>query len=391
MKNNCLMNTYKRFDVVFDHGEKCFLYDINNKKYVDFAGGIAVSALGYSSLKLKEAIKNQTDKMLHCSNLYYSEPQIMLAQKLVQNSCFDKAFFCNSGAEANEAALKLAKKYAKKNKGAECFKFIAFKNSFHGRTTGALSLTGQEKYQKNFTPLMDGVEFADFNNIQSVKNLIAPDVCAIVLEPLQGEGGIIPADIEFLKELRKLAYDNDIALIFDEVQCGIGRCGKLFCHQVYGVNPDIITLAKGLAGGVPVGAMLAVEKFANVFEPGDHASTFGGNPLAAAAGNAVIDEMLLNGILENVGEMNKYFLQKMHILKEKYSFIKDIRGLGLMLGMEVSVSPKEIVEAALKDGLLILSAGANVVRFVPPLVIDKKAAEEGFAILDKVLKNIKGE
>ena len=238
---------------------------------------------------------------------------------------------------------------------------------------------------------MDGVEFADFNNIQSVKNLIAPDVCAIVLEPLQGEGGIIPADIEFLKELRKLAYDNDIALIFDEVQCGIGRCGKLFCHQVYGVNPDIIALAKGLAGGVPVGAMLAVEKFANVFEPGDHASTFGGNPLAAAAGNAVIDEILLNGILENVGEMNKYFLQKMHILKEKYSFIKDIRGLGLMLGMEVSVSPKEIVEAALKDGLLILSAGANVVRFVPPLVIDKKAADEGFAILDKVLKNIKGE
>lgn len=391
MKNNCLMNTYSRFDVVFDHGENCCLYDTNNKKYIDFVGGIAVNSLGYSSDKLKKAIANQTDKILHCSNLYYNEPQIELAQKLCDNSCFDKAFFCNSGAEANEAALKLAKIYAKKNKSKDCFEIIAFKNSFHGRTTGALSLTGQDKYQKNFTPLMDGVKFATYNDIDSLKNLVSKNTCAIVLEPIQGEGGIIPADIEFLKEVRNICDKNDIALIFDEVQCGIGRCGKLFAHQVYGVNPDIIVLAKALAGGVPIGAMLAVEKFALAFEPGDHASTFGGNPLACAAANVVIDEILNSDILDNVKNMSAYFVEKMNALKNKYNFIKDVRGLGLMLGMEVSVLPKDIVSLAYKEGLLLLSAGANVVRFVPPLVIDKVTADEGFKILDKVLENIKGE
>lgn len=391
MKNNCLMNTYSRFDVVFDHGENCHLYDTSNKKYIDFVGGIAVNALGYSSDKLKKAIANQADKMLHCSNLYYNEPQIELAQKLCDNSCFDKAFFCNSGAEANEAALKLAKIYAKKNKSKDCFEIIAFKNSFHGRTTGALSLTGQDKYQKNFTPLMDGVKFATYNDIDSLKNLVSKNTCAIVLEPIQGEGGIIPADIEFLKEVRNICDKNDIALIFDEVQCGIGRCGKLFAHQVYGINPDIIVLAKALAGGVPIGAMLAVEKFALAFEPGDHASTFGGNPLACAAANVVIDEILNSDILDNVKNMSAYFVEKMNALKDKYNFIKDVRGLGLMLGMEVGILPKDIVSLAYKEGLLLLSAGANVVRFVPPLVIDKVTADEGFKILDKVLENIKGE
>lgn len=387
MEQNYLMNTYSRFDAVFDHGIDCYLYDKNGKKYVDFVGGIAVSALGYSSDKLKGAIKSQADKLLHCSNLYRSEPQMQLAQKLCENSAFDKAFFCNSGAEANEAALKLAKKYAK-NKGKNAYKFIAFKNSFHGRTIGALSLTGQEKYQKNFKPLMEGVEFADFNDIESVKNLIAPDICAIVLEPIQGEGGIIPADVEFLKEIRNICTQYDIALIFDEVQCGIGRCGALFAHQVYGVEPDILVLAKALAGGVPIGAMLAKENFANEFEPGDHASTFGGNLLATTAANVVLDEILEGDILDNVKEMSGYFLNKLGELKEKYDFITDVRGVGLMLGMEVKIAPKEIVNLAFKEGLLLLGAGADVVRFVPPLVINREAADEGFSILDKVLSTV---
>lgn len=388
MAQNYVMNTYSRFDTVFEYGKGSYLFDKNGKKYIDFVGGIAVSALGYSSDSLKNAIKTQADKLLHCSNLYWSEPQMQLAKKLCQNSVFDKAFFCNSGAEANEAALKLAKIYAKKNKMPECCNFIAFKNSFHGRTTGALSLTGQDKYQKNFTPLMQGVKFANYNDIESLKVLLGSDVCAIVLEPVQGEGGIIPADIEFLKEIRQICTKNDIALIFDEVQCGIGRCGALFAHQVYGVEPDIIALAKGLAGGVPIGAMLAKDKFAQAFEPGDHASTFGGNLLAASAANAVIDEVLNGSVLDNVNKMSTYFKNKLNEFKEKYDFVTDIRGLGLMLGMEVDISPKQIVNAAYKEGLLILSAGANVIRFVPPLVIDKMAADEGFKILDKVMKNI---
>lgn len=388
MTENFVMNTYSRFDAVFEYGKDCYLFDENGKKYVDFVGGIAVSSLGYSSDKLKNAIKTQADKLLHCSNLYWNKPQLLLAEKLCKNSSFDKAFFCNSGAEANEAALKLAKIYAKKNKGENCFNFIAFKNSFHGRTTGALSLTGQEKYSKNFIPLMAGVKFAEYNNINSVKELVDDSVCAVILEPVQGEGGIIPADIQFLKEVRKICNENNIALIFDEVQTGIGRCGKLFAHQCFGVEPDIIALAKGLAGGIPVGAMLANDKFASAFSYGDHASTFGGNPLAMAAANVVIDEIINGGILENVNKMSAYFIDKLQNLKEKYDFVREIKGLGLMLGMEVKIPPKEIVSLAYKEGLLILSAGANVVRFVPPLVIDKETADIGFEILDKVMSEI---
>lgn len=391
MEKNYVMNTYSRFDVVFDHGEGCYLFDINGKKYIDFASGIAVNSLGYGCKKIEDAISSQSKKLLHCSNLYWSEPQLELAQKLCENSSFDKAFFCNSGAEANEAALKLAKIYAKKNKGEGCTKFIAFKNSFHGRTTGSLSLTGQDKYQKNFTPLMPEVEFANFNDINSVKKLLSPDVCAVFLEPVQGEGGIVPAKKEFLQELRDICTKNNIALIFDEVQCGMGRCGKLFAHQVYDVNPDIVTLAKAIGGGVPMGAMLSNKKFADAFEAGDHASTFGGNLLACACANVVVDEILNAKLLENVDKMHNYFVQKLSELKEKYSFIKEIRGLGLMLGIELDISPKEVVNLAFKEGLLILSAGSNVIRFVPPLIIDEKVAEEGFRVLDKVFNEIKGE
>ena len=391
MNKKFIMNTYSRFDVTFDYGKGCFLYDTNGKKYIDFASGIAVNSLGYGCKKIEDTILNQSKKLLHCSNLYWSEPQMELAQKLCNNSSFDKAFFCNSGAEANEAALKLAKIYAKKNKGDNCTKFIAFKNSFHGRTIGALSLTGQDKYQKNFTPLMSEVKFAAYNDINSLKECLDKNVCAIFLEPIQGEGGIIPAKEEFLKEVRKICTENNIALIFDEVQCGMGRCGKLFAHQVYNINPDILTLAKAIGGGIPMGAMLANDKFASSFGIGDHASTFGGNLLACACANVVVDEILNTNLLENVAQMSAYFFEKLNKLKEKYSFIKDVRGLGLMLGIELDTSVKEIVNKAFSEGLLILSAGSNVVRFVPPLIIDKKVADEGFSILEKVFKNIKGE
>ena len=391
MNDNFIMNTYSRFDAVFDHGQGCFLYDTKGKTYIDFASGIAVNSLGYGCKKIEDAILKQSKKLLHCSNLYQSEPQVKLAQKLCSNSTFDKAFFCNSGAEANEAALKLAKIYAKKNKGENCTKFIAFKNSFHGRTIGALSLTGQDKYQKNFTPLMGDVKFALYNDINSLKQCLDENVCAIFLEPVQGEGGIIPAKEEFLKEVGKICTENDIALVFDEVQCGMGRCGKLFAHQIYNVNPDIITLAKALGGGIPIGAMLAREKFASAFGVGDHASTFGGNPLACACANVVVDEILEGKILDNVNKMSGYFVEKLNKLKEKYNFIKEIRGLGLMLGMEVDTEVKNIVNAAFKEGLLILGAGTNTIRFVPPLIIDEKTTDEGFLILEKVLGNIKGE
>ena len=388
MEKNYLMNTYSRFDAVFEHGEGCYLYDKNGKKYIDFCAGIATNALGYGVKKLEEAICAQSKKLLHCSNLYCSEPQMELAKKLCKNSVFDGVFFCNSGTEANEAALKLAKIYAKKFKNKNCTKFIAFKNSFHGRTIGSLSLTGQEKYQNNFLPLMEGVEFADFNDINSVKKLLSPEICAVIAEPLQGEGGIIPADIEFLKELREICTKNDIVLIFDEVQCGMGRTGKLFAYEHYNIAPDVMTLAKALGGGVPAGAMLASGKFANVFEAGDHASTFGGNPLACAAANVVLDEILNGKILDNVNKMSAYFIENLNKLKEKYDFIEEIRGLGLMLGMRVNISPKEIVKEAFREGLLILGAGCDVVRFVPPLIIDKRAADKGFCVLDKVLRRI---
>lgn len=389
MNNEFIMKTYSRFDVTFDHGKGCYLYDTNGKKYIDFAAGIAVNSLGYANEKLENAILSQSKKLLHCSNLYWSQPQINLAKKLCQNSSFDKVFFCNSGAEANEAALKLAKIYAKKNKNENCTKFIAFRNSFHGRTTGSLSLTGQDKYQKNFTPLMPDVKFALFNDIESVKKLLGADICAIFLEPIQGEGGIVPAKQEFLTEIREICTKNDIVLVFDEVQCGIGRCGKLFAHQVYGINPDIVTLAKAIAGGLPMGAMLATDKIASSFSVGDHASTFGGNLLACACANAVIEEIANDSFLENVSQMSSYFISKLNTFKEKYSFIKDVRGIGLMLGIELDIPPKDVVNAAFKEGLLILSAGANVIRFVPPLIIDKKVADEGFIILNKVFESIK--
>ena len=385
--SDVVMNTYSRYPVALEYGDGCYMWDIEGKKYLDFVGGIAVNSLGSNYDKIVDKISEQAKKLIHCSNLYYTEPQIQLANMLVKNSDFDKVFFCNSGAEANESALKLCRKYAelKNKKGND---IITMVKSFHGRTYGAVTATGQDKYHKGLGPLLPGIKYAEYNNIDSLKEAIDENTCAIMLEVIQGEGGIIPADKEYLKEVRKICDDNDIVLIFDEVQTGVGRCGELFAYQLYGVAPDIVTLAKGLAGGVPIGAMLATDKVAVAFNPGDHASTFGGNPLATSVGTVVINEIINNGILENVKKQGEYLSEKLNELMEKHSVIKSVRGFGLMQGLQTTVPTGKIVKKCIENGLLVVGAGNDVIRFVPPLIVSQKEIDEAVAIIDKVLSDI---
>lgn len=380
-----IMNTYSRQPIVFEKGEGVYLYDENGKKYLDFMAGIAVNCLGYANEKIINAITKQVKLLSHCSNIYYSMPQAKVAELLVENSCFDRVFFCNSGAEAVEAALKLAKKYGN-NFETPKTKIISMKNSFHGRTMGALSLTGQTKYQRDFEPVIANVSYAEYNNIDSVKSLIDEQVCAIIAEPIQGEGGLKPGDTAFLKELRKICDENNIVLIFDEVQTGIGRTGKLFAYENFDVEPDVICLAKGLGNGIPIGAMMARANFADVLVAGNHASTFGGNPIATACANVVLDELLNKNILDNVNEVGEYLKNRLQDLQKKYDFITDIRGKGLMLGVECSVDIQKILEDCRENGLLLISAGGNVIRMVPPLIISKSQIDEAIEILEKVLK-----
>ncbi|MDR1687494.1 MAG: aspartate aminotransferase family protein [Clostridiales bacterium] len=375
-----IMNTYSRFPLKLVRGEGTYVYDENGKKYLDFAAGIAVTSLGHANKKLTEAIKSQAEKLLHISNLYWNEPQITLAEKLVKNSAFDKVFFCNSGAESVEAALKLARKYASKS-GSGKYEIIAMNNSFHGRTLGAITATGQKKYREGLAPLLPGIIHAEFNDIKSLEALITDKTCAVLLEPVQGESGIHPADKDYLVKVRELCNQNNLLLIFDEVQCGAGRCGSLFAHEIYGVYPDIAVMAKGLAGGVPIGAMLATEKAAQGFKPGDHASTFGGNPLATAAANVVMDE-LTGGLLSNVKKQGEYLTLKLKELAAKHKCITEVRGLGLMLGIELNVPAKDIVAKCIENGLLLVSAGERVIRFVPPLTVSKEEIDELAGILD---------
>lgn len=386
-----IMNTYKYFPVIIEKGEGCYLWDSYGKKYLDFVSGIAVNSLGYNHPDLVNNLKSQTEMLFHCSNLYYNKPQIELAKMLTDNSSFDKVFFCNSGAEAVESALKLAKKFGKINKGQDCFEIISMKQSFHGRTMGVISVTGQTKYQKNFEPLLQGIKFAQFNNIESVKELVSNNTCAIIVEPIQGEGGIHPAMPEFLKELRKICTDNNIILIFDEVQCGIGRTGKLFAHEIYNIYPDIVAVAKGLGGGFPIGAMLVVDKIASAFIPGDHASTFGGNPLASTAGKTVVNYLLSNNNLEIIIDSGNYLKNRLIDLKSKYSFIKDIRGSGLMQGMELTIPVFDIIKKTMDKGLLLIGAGENVIRFVPPLIIKKDEIDRAIEVLISSFEEINNE
>lgn len=382
---NYIMHTYGRFPVVLERGEGVYLYDEEGKKYLDMYAGIAVNALGYGHPRLTEALKQQVEKMMHVSNYYYTSPLIDASKLLIEHSCFDKVFFCNSGAEANEGALKLAKKYGK-SKRDDKVQIIAMKKSFHGRTHGALAITGQEKYQKHFMPLIPNVSYATYNDIESLKALISDQTCAVILEVIQGEGGIIPADATYLQEVAALCKQYDALLIVDEVQTGMGRTGSLFAFEQFGITPDVVTMAKGLGGGVPIGAMACTSK-ADVLVPGDHASTFGGNPLVTTAAKVVLEELLMHDLLDHVKEVGAYLKEELVKLQKEFTCIKEIRGMGMMLGMELTVPALEVEQACMAHGMLVVGAGEKVVRFVPPLIIEKAHVDEAIEILRTVLAN----
>lgn len=386
---NILMHTYSRYQIVLDRGEGVNLYDTDGKKYLDFASGIAVFALGYKNQKYNDALKDQIDKVLHVSNLFYNIPAIDAGKKLLTASGMDKVFFTSSGTEAIEGAVKLARKYYFKKHGIANSQIISMNHSFHGRSMGALSITGTKKYRDAFEPLIGGVVFAEYNDLNSVKKLIQENTCAVIMETVQGEGGMYPANKEFIQGVRKLCDKSDILLILDEIQCGMGRTGTMFAYEQYGVKPDIITSAKALGCGVPVGAFAATDKVASAFEPGDHGTTYGGNPFATAAVSKVFDLFESEKILTNVNEVAPYLAQKLDELTEKYSFILEHRGLGLMRGLELSFPVKDLIPKLMDRGLILISAGTNVIRFVPPLVISKNDVDEMIGILDQCLKEIK--
>ena len=384
-----ILHTYNRFPVMFDHGEGCYLYDTEGKKYLDFAAGIAVNALGYHYPGYDEALKAQIDKLTHISNLYYNEPMSEAGEKLVKASGLAKAFFTNSGTEAIEGALKAARKYAytKYGKEAQKYEIIAMNHSFHGRSMGALSVTGTEHYREPFEPLIGGVKFADFNDLESVKAQITDKTCAIITEVVQGEGGIYPAQKEFLEGLRALCDENDIILIFDEIQCGMGRTGYYFAWQSYGVKPDVMTCAKALGCGVPVGAFVLGEKAAAAsLVPGDHGTTYGGNPFVCAAVSKVFDIFEQDGILAHVQELTPYLEEKLDTLVEKYPIVAARRGKGFMQGLVIEgATVGSVVTKALENGLLVISAGSDVLRLVPLLVITKEHIDEMIEKLEKSL------
>ena len=381
-----LLHTYNRFPVVLDHGEGVYLYDTDGKKYLDFAAGIAVCAFGYGKKEYNDALKNQVDKLLHTSNLYYNGPTMEAAEKALAAADMDRIFFTNSGTEAIEGALKAAKKYAYSRDGHAGHEVIAMQHSFHGRSLGALSVTGTKHYQEPFEPLIPGIRFAEYNNLESVKAQITDKTCAIIMETVQGEGGIYPADPEFLKGVRALCDEKDILLILDEIQCGMGRTGAMFAWQNYGVKPDIMTVAKALGCGVPVGAFLMTQKVADKsLAPGDHGTTYGGNPFVGAAVSTVFDIFEKDQIINHVHEITPYLVQKLDELAAKYDFITDRRGMGLMQGLEMEIPVGQVAAKALEKGLIIITAGSNVVRFVPPLVIEKEHVDEMVTKLDEVL------
>lgn len=382
---NAVLHTYNRFPVVLDRGEGVRLYDLEGKEYLDFGAGIAVFALGYGNKAYNQALKDQIDKVIHTSNLFYNVPMVEAAEKLLKASGLSKVFFTNSGTEAIEGAIKAARKYAWLKDQSTDHEIIAMRHSFHGRSLGALSVTGNAHYQEPFKPLIGGIRFADFNDLDSVKAQITEKTCAIILEPVQGEGGIYPASREFLQGLRKLCDEKDILLILDEIQCGMGRTGTMFAFQSYGVMPDIMTCAKALGCGVPVGAFVLNEKTAgNSLAPGDHGTTYGGNPLACCAVSKVFDLFEEEKILEHVRETAPYLEEKLDKLVEKYDFLTERRGKGLMQGLVVSGRPVgEIINKAIENGLFVLSAGSDVLRFVPPLIITKADIDEMVEKLEK--------
>ena len=399
-----LYKTYNRFPVVFDHGKGVTLWDSEGQEYLDFGAGIAVMGLGYADEEYTQAVKAQLDKLTHISNLFYNEPSITAGEKLLKVSGMDKVFFTNSGTEAVEGALKIAKRYHY-NKLHETMgdgfdgceekeidmtgEIIAMNHSFHGRSLGALSVTGNAHYQAPFAPLIPGIRFADFNDLDSVKSQITDKTCAIIMETIQGEGGIYPAEEAFLKGVRALCDEHDILLILDEIQCGMGRTGEMFAWQHYGVKPDVMTVAKALGNGVPIGAFLACGKAATAMVPGDHGTTYGGNPLVTAAAGAVLDIFEKRQITDHVKEVGAYLYEKLEELTKKYDIICGHRGRGLIQGLEFTVPAGPIVsKALLEEKLVLISAGSHITRFVPPLIIQKSDVDEMAARLERVLKNL---
>lgn len=383
-----IIHTYNRFPVVFDHGDGVYLYDRDGRKYLDFAAGIAVNAFGYNVEEYKDALKAQVDKLMHVSNLYYTEPMAEAAHKLAEASGLKRVFFTNSGTEAIEGAIKAARKYAFKKDGKTDHEIIAMEHSFHGRSMGALSVTGNAHYREAFQPGIGHIVFAEYNNLEDVKSKITDKTCAILFETVQGEGGIYPGEKEFIQEIRRICDEKDILLILDEIQCGMGRTGKMFAYQHYGILPDVMTSAKALGCGVPVGAFVVGEKAESALEPGDHGSTYGGNPFVTAAVCKVFEMFESRNVLENVNEVSAYLDEKLQELVEKYDVVKSTRGLGLMRALELNVPVGPYVSKALEKGLLIISAGTHIIRFVPPLVITKENVDEMMGILEECLREV---
>lgn len=386
-----ILHTYNRYQIVIDKGEGVYLYDANGKKYLDFFSGIGVYALGYGDKEFNNALKEQIDKIMHISNLFYNEPAAMAAKKLVNISGMDKVFFTNSGAEAIEGALKTAIKYAYLKDGGnkKTFEFIALNHSFHGRTCGALAVTGKEAYREPFSSIIFDVKFAEMNDLQSVENLINNNTCGILLETVQGEGGLYPATKEFIEGVYNLCKERDVLLILDEVQCGMGRTGSYFAWQQTDVKPDIMTTAKALGNGVAVGAFLMNEKVAaSSLKAGDHGTTYGGNPFACQAVSTVLDIFEKRNIIGHVKELTPYLEARLDELVKKYDCVLSRRGKGFMQGLELSVSPAEVVKEGLAQGIFMLTAGTNVLRLLPPLIIEKKHIDEMYCILDNIFADM---
>ncbi|MBU3192031.1 aspartate aminotransferase family protein [Clostridium bowmanii] len=390
MSKNCIMDTYGRFNVNFERGIGCKLYDALGTEYVDFVSGVAVNCLGHCHPTIINALAKQSSQLIHVSNYYWNLPQALLSEKLIDNCDHSKVFFCNSGTESVETALKMARKYGKLKGGPDKNVFIYMNNSFHGRTMGALSVTGQERYQEDFRPLIGGTRNVIFNDIEDLKRNFDGTVCGIIIEPIQGEGGINIANAEFLQEAKNLCDKYDALLIFDEVQCGMGRLGSLFAYKKFSVIPDIICIAKALGGGFPIGATVASEKASSAFVPGDHGCTFGGNPLGCAVGVAVLTELIDGGIISQIEEKSIYLKDELLKLKEKYGIIDEVKGMGLLIGISLKTDAKEFSKLCFDKKLLLVTAGENVVRLLPPLNVSKKDIDESLAILEVVLSEIAG-
>ncbi len=386
--DHSVMKTYGRYPIVAERGEGCRLWDVDGKSYLDFLAGVAVNNLGHCHPKVVGALQEQAGRLLHCSNFYHIPQQIQLAEWLCEHSFADRVFFCNSGAEANEAAMKLARKHSRETFGENRFEIITALASFHGRTIGAISATGQDKVRTGFDPVVPGFRYVPFGDIEALRQEITPQTCAIMLEPVQGEGGVNVPPPGYLKAVNDLCNEFDLLLIFDEVQVGCGRTGTLWAYEQEGIVPDIMTLAKALAGGAPIGALLTTGTLAERLGPGTHGSTFGGNPLVCSAALAAMQAVTEDGILENCQAMGSYLKDKLEQLRHKYDFIKEIRGQGLILGMELTIEGSELVVAAMEQGLLINCTVGNVLRFVPPLIVNSDEIDEAMQILDGILANV---